>query len=175
MPALENGEIPQYHVAAVLERDGLVAHAGLLRSVERVIAAGRAIRSKTEPLAPDQPRPGDAEVMNLFAPKQRVMPVVVAVILMCVPIRLRLGRVVDSAVISSLLIGERRFSGDDRAALLQVQVNLTLQADRKAQIVPSGKNHHSTSRCHRRFNGAVDGLRVQRLAVPGRAVLADVE
>src|SRR5580692_3710916 len=100
------------------------------------------------------------------------MPVVMAVILISVPIRLRLGCIVDSAVVPRFLTGERRLGGYDRAALLKMQVNQAFQVDREAEIVSRRKNNYSATRCRRCFNGAVDGLRIQRFAVAGGAIFA---
>ncbi len=68
MAAFEDGKIAQQDVAAVFERDGLVADARLLGNIDGVIAAGVAIRAETQAFAVDQARAGDAEVVHVFAP-----------------------------------------------------------------------------------------------------------
>jgi len=75
MAAFEHGEVAQDNIVAVLERDGLVADAGLLGNVDWVVAAGGWVISKAEALAEDQPGAGDAEVVQVFTPDERVVPV----------------------------------------------------------------------------------------------------
>ena len=54
---------------------------------------------------------------------------VMAVILESFPRCIGLGRVVDSSVVAGLLAGQWRVGCDDRAALLQVQMNLALEVN----------------------------------------------
>ena len=103
------------------------------------------------------------------------MPVVMAVILISVPGGIRLGSIVDTTVIARLLTGERRVGSHDCAALLKVQVNLALEANRETEISSRGKDHHSSAHGRGSFDGTVDGFRVHRLAVPRRAIFANIE
>ena len=124
--ALEDGEVAQQDVAAVLEGDGLVADAGLLGLVHRVVAAriemalglsGRSARhggrglavgggasgrlgkeaayfsgcstagpgAEAEAFSVDEAGAGDGDVVEVFTPDERVVPVVVAVVLIRLP------------------------------------------------------------------------------------------
>ena len=61
------------------------------------MARHRPLRSRSvrQTFAPDQSRAGDAEVVKVFAPQQRVVPVIMPIILVGVPRRLRLGSIVQ--------------------------------------------------------------------------------
>src|SRR5271170_7721510 len=102
MAAFQDREIAQQYVVAVLERDRLVADAGLLRHVDGVVAAGGPLGAEAEPFAVDQSRAGDAEVVDVFAPQQGIVPVVMTVILIGVPFRFGLCWVVDAAAVPRL-------------------------------------------------------------------------
>src|SRR6185437_14503514 len=86
--ASQNGEITQQHVAAVLERDGLVADAWRFsaRSIVSLAAA--------EPLAPDEAPANDGDVMLVFAPDKAVVKMSVAKVLVSIGGGIRLGGVV---------------------------------------------------------------------------------
>ena len=103
--ALEDGEVAQYDVAAVPEADGLVAGAGLFGDVSGISTACGAVRAEAQPLAPEKAWPGDGEVADAVAPKQRVAPVVVAPILVGFPRRVRFGRVIGPAHVAGGLAG----------------------------------------------------------------------
>ena len=175
MAAFENREVAQQDVAAVLERDRLVADAGLFGYIDRVVAASVPVCAEAEPFAIDQPGAGDAEVVDVFAPEQGVVPVIVAVVLVGVPWGVGLGCVVGSAVIAGLFAGEWRVGGDDGAALQQEQMNEALEMNGEAEVVSGGKDDDSATSGGGRFDGVVDGVGVEGLAVSGCAVLADVE
>ena len=103
------------------------------------------------------------------------MPVVVAVILVSIPRGFGLGGVIGAAVITGLFAGKRRVGGDDGSALQQMQMDQALEVNGEAEIASRREDDHpATSGC-RCFNGAIDGLGVEGLAVAGGAVLADVE
>jgi hypothetical protein len=88
------------------------------------------------------------------------MPVVMAVILIGVPLGLGLGGIVDAAVVAGRLAGLGRVGGHDGAALLQMQVDMALQADGKAKVASRREENHSAARGRRRFDGLVDGATV---------------
>jgi len=103
--ALEDGEVAEDDVAAVLEGDGLVADAGLLGDVDGIVAACGAAGAEAEAATVDEAGAGDAEVVKIFSPEERVVPVVVAVVLIGVPVGFGLGWVVESAVVACGLAG----------------------------------------------------------------------
>ena len=173
--ALENREVAEDDVAAALEGDGLVADAGLLGAIDRVGATSRASGPEAEALAPDKPRPGDREVADVLAPDQRVVPMVVAVVLVSVPGGLGLGGVVGSAHVAGGLAGKRRLRGDDSGTLREVEVNVALETDGERDIVASGEDNCASASGRDRLDGLVDGGRVDRLAVAGGSEGADVE
>ena len=64
--ALEDGEVAQENVAAVFERDGFVADAGLLGDVDGIVcraALGCAVGAEAEAFAVDEAGAGDGEVV----------------------------------------------------------------------------------------------------------------
>jgi len=67
VPALQHGKVAQQHVAAVLQRNRLVAHSRLLGSNSWVVAAGSALRAKDSGPCPRSGPSRDAEVVNVFA------------------------------------------------------------------------------------------------------------
>jgi hypothetical protein len=111
--AFEDGEVAQDDVAAVLEGDGFVADAGLL-GYEADSCRGRRVvgaAAEAEAFAVDEAGAGDAEVVEVFAPEEGVVPVVVAVVLVGVPGGVGLGCVVGAAVVAG---GCRREVGSRR-------------------------------------------------------------
>src|SRR6266567_1445928 len=93
---LEDLEIAQLHVAAVLQADGLVAHApgaafGGIASFGAVVAR--------QPFSPDAARPIDRNVVEVLAPDQAVVPVIVTIVLVGFP-RLNRFRFVVAARLS---------------------------------------------------------------------------
>ncbi len=246
MAALEDGEVAQVDVAAVLQRDGLVGDAGLFGLEDGVVAAGIASRSSkcacstgpgcascrasssgragcgcralcasaagsgctgcassrgsvgpagaeagagcaragrgtsgakavAESLAPDEAGAGDGEVADAVAPEERVVPVVVAVVLIGVPRVLGLGGVVGPAHVAGGFAGLGRVGGDDGATLREIQIDVALQPDGEADVVPPGKEDGATTGGRGGFNGLVDGGRIDGLAVAGGAECAYVE
>src|ERR1700730_6053322 len=115
MAAVQNGEVARNDVAAVLERDSLIADARLLGDKRRTI--GRVAEASGEAFAPDEARAGDAEVVNVLAPQQRIVPMVMAVVLIGVPCGVRFSRVVYTAVVAGFLTGQGRIGGEDGASL----------------------------------------------------------
>ena len=86
MPAVQDGEIAQGHVAAILQADGFVTNSGRQRVA---ISAAQA-------LAPNQALTFDGNVFQIFAPDQAVVPVAVAKVLKLVP-GIGLGRIIAAA------------------------------------------------------------------------------
>ena len=79
----EDGKVAEDDVAAVLEGDGFVADTGLLGGVAGVVAARGAVGSETEAFAVDEAGAGNGEIVDVFAPEEGVVPVIVAVVLEC--------------------------------------------------------------------------------------------
>ena len=88
VPAVEDGEIAQRHVAAKLERDGFVAASAALPARQR--------------LAADQRRPPTIDdVLQAFAPDQAVVEMAVAEVLKLVPL-VGLRRIVGGRIARTL-------------------------------------------------------------------------
>ena len=103
------------------------------------------------------------------------MPVIMPIILVGVPGGLRLGGIVHATVVAGLLVGTRAVRGQNRAPLLQVQVHIALQTNRKAKIRPRREQHHPTAHCGCRFNRMIHRTRIQRLAVARSTEFTHIE
>ena len=77
---------------AVLQSNGLVAHTWLAAVGKVKLTAP----SAAEAFAPDEPRAEDGSVVDVFAPDQGVVPVIMAVVLVGLPRTLRLGGIVSA-------------------------------------------------------------------------------
>jgi len=64
-----------------------------------------------------------------LAPEQGIVPVIVAVVLIDVPLRIGFGGIVDATVIAGGLAGEGGPGGDDGAAFLKVQAHVAAEMD----------------------------------------------
>src|SRR6185437_14954747 len=78
---LEDGEVAEDDVAAVLHGDGFVAYARLLCDVDGIVAAGTAPGTEAEAFAVDGAGTGDRDIVNVLSPDQGVVPVIVAIVL----------------------------------------------------------------------------------------------
>jgi len=105
--AFEDGKIAKDDVVAVLESDGLIAYAGLLSDKRAALVLLRPAIG--EAFAPDEAGAGDADVMEVFAPEQRVVPVVVSVVLIGIPCCFWFGGIVNATVVAGQVTGEGRF------------------------------------------------------------------
>src|ERR1700749_454568 len=103
------------------------------------------------------------------------MPMVVSVILIGLPRRIGFCRVIDASVITGLLAGTWRVSRKDRTSLLQLQVHVAFQMNRKAKIGPLREAHSTSPRCRSCLDRMVHRDRIQRLAIPRGPVLANIE
>ena len=175
MAAFEDREIAEDHVAAVLESDRLVAYTSLLGFVDWVVAAGRVGVSEAETLAVDEARAGDANVVNVFAPEQRVVPVVVSVVLVGVPRSVGFSCVVGAAVVAGGRVLKRRVRGENGRTLRQMERDVALQSNGEAEPRAGGKQDRATTGGCCGFNCFVDGGRVDGLAIADCAVRSDVE
>ena len=116
MTAVQNGEIPQRDVAAILQADGLVGYSWILRLQSRA-------RAFTQALAPDEPRSEDSDVVKILAPDQAVAPVAVAVVLILPPlVRFRW-------IVSATSSWRRWIGGHQRSPFSQVQRDIALEVD----------------------------------------------
>ena len=111
------------------KRDGLVTDAGLFGNIDGVIAAGVAIGAETQAFAVDQPRAGDADVVDAFAPQQRIVPMIMTVVLKGIPLCIWFGGIIGAAVVACLLARQWRIGCQDGASLVKNQVDLALQVD----------------------------------------------
>src|ERR1039458_2167068 len=151
---------------AVLESDSLVADSSLFSPEDRVVAAGLFPPAMAEAFSPDKSWSEYPEVVDVLAPDKAIVPVIVAVVLICVPRGLGLGCVVGPAHITCGLVGEWRVGGKNRRTLLQEKRHKAFQADREARIDSGRKDDHSAPSGGGSFNRSVDGRRVDRLAIP---------
>lgn len=160
---------------AVFQRDTLVAHARLLGDIDGIVAPRGAVGAKAEALAVDRAGSGDADVCNAFTPDERIVPVVVTVILVVLPRRVRLGRVIRPTVVACRGAGQRGLRGDDGRTLRKIKPNVTLQVNREAQPCSRGENYRAPTGGRGCVNGFVDGGRVNGLAIADGAIRADIE
>jgi len=151
--ALQHRDILQCHVLAELEADRLVAHAYQAALLAR------------EPLAVDQARARDRDILQSDAPDERIFPVAVAEILVFV-VLVRLGLVVTLA-----LGGE---GGYDLCPLFEVEVDVALEANRVAGILAGGEVDRATAGCGGLLDGAVNGGRVDGHAIGFGAVVLHI-
>src|ERR1039458_2487026 len=105
-------------------------------SVGRCPGAGAAAPAKS--LAMDQTRTEDGNILQVFSPKQAVMPVAVPKILVLVPL-ICLGRIVSSATV------RRRIGGEDRRAMFEVQGDVALEMNWKTQVRARRELHLSAT------------------------------
>ena len=119
MAAFEDGEVAQEDVAAVLEGNRFVGYSGLLcYEAEGVVVGAAAVG---EAFAPDESGAGDAEVVEVLAPEEGVVPVVVAVVLVGLPGVVGLACIVFAAVVAGIVAGKWGVCGEDGAALHEVE------------------------------------------------------
>ena len=149
MAAIGDGEIAQRHVAAELQRDGLVA-ARSAAAIQRL--AGYASTAD------------DRDILQTLAPNQAVVKVAVAGVLKLIPF-VRFRRVIRGRVAA-------RF---DHRSALQLQRDITAQADRARNPCTWRDDYCSTAGRSRSVDGLVDRLAALRFAIAFRAVGGDVE
>src|SRR6266496_702996 len=80
VPAVKDGKIAQQDVAAVLQRNGLVAHSCLLGD-------GTGTSATAQAFAPDQAAADDCNVFKPLSPDQAIVPMIVAKVLVALPRR----------------------------------------------------------------------------------------
>ena len=132
------------HVAAVLQRDGFVGDAGLRRVVKRVVAALLILHpaAEREALTPDQPRSADSDIVQILAPDQRVMPVVMTVVLIRVVTAAAWFRsVIHSAQLAGGFARQWGCSGLKHGTRREKKMNVALQPDRETKIRPRWEHH----------------------------------
>ena len=69
MACLEDAEVAEEHVAAVLEGDGLVADSSLLGNVDGIVAARCAVAAEAKPFPIDESGAGVMETSCRFSPQ----------------------------------------------------------------------------------------------------------
>ena len=126
-----------------------------------------------EALAPDEAGAGDGDVVEVFAPDEGVVPVVVAVVLEVFE-GAGLGVVVGATPIAGGLTGEGRVCREDGAAAGEIELDIVAQADGEADVGAGGEEDDSAAGCCDGVDGLVDGGRVDGLAVASGAVGAYV-
>ena len=142
---------------AGLEADRLVADTG-----------GRGVLAPAQRPAPDAPIALNGDVANPFAPDEAVVVVAVAEILVHVPL-VGLGHVEPAAALCG------RVGRNDGRPGIQVQRDIVLEADGIAQVIAGREHDCSAARGAGRFNGLVDGWRVERFAVARGAKRSHIE
>ena len=148
MAAVDDGDVLDQHVAAQLQRDGLVA-------VQRCGLRGA---TTDQTLAVDLPGTGDRHVGQVLAPDQAVVPVAVPEVLERVA-GARLGRVVPAPV--------RRCGGQDRGVVREVQFDVALQVDRVAGVGTGREVHGATATVRGgRLDDLVDDVGIDGDPVP---------
>jgi hypothetical protein len=159
---VENREIAQRDVAAILQADRFVADAGVFRFRPRAPASA-------ESFAPDQSRPENRNIFEAFAPDQAVVEMTVPEILIVVP-WIRLSGIVGWAA------GTRRgrIRRDNRGAAIEINRDFALQMNRMAEIAAGGKIDGAAAG-RSGLDGFVHRVCVQPLPIARRAERADVE
>src|ERR1700719_3299015 len=87
MAAMQDGEVAQQNILAILERDRLVRDA-------RVFSDRTPVFPSAQALAPNEPRPIDGNILQVLAPDQAIVPMAMTVILVLVPRLIRLRGIV---------------------------------------------------------------------------------
>src|SRR5215472_3270394 len=108
--------------------------------------------------------------MQVFAPEQAVVPVIVAVILIIFPRGIRFRRIVT---IRCAVLGS--FRREDGGSLVDVKSNVALEMNGIAGIRSSGKVDRATASFGCGFDRFVDGGSIQCLAVASPAKRLHVE
>jgi hypothetical protein len=103
--------------------------------------------------------------VQILAPDQRIMPVTVPTILICLKL-VGLG-----GIVSAIRAGR---AGDDGAAAVEIQNDVALEVDRKAEIFPRGEMHRAAPGGGGGFDGFVDRRRIDGDAIAFSAVIANV-
>ena len=164
MAAMEDGEIAQQHVVAVLQANGFVAHA-------RLFGPGSAAGAPAEALAPDAARAGDGDVLEALAPQQAVAKMAVPVILILAPL-VGLGQVVGARSAGALGRGIGR---DDGGAHVEIEGHIAHQVNGIAEVAAGGEENGSAAGRGRGLDGLVDGGGVERRSASGGPESPDVE
>ena len=165
MPAVEDGEIAEDDVAAVLERDGLVADAAA-----RLCWAAPFPRAAAQAFALDEAGADDAK-SGCSRPRSGCCASDCGRSPGKAPTGLGLGGVVAAGG-----AGHRRaWRGEDGRALLKEERDVTLEVDGVAGIDAGGKDDGSAARVGSCVDGSVDGGSVDGCAIAFRAKAADIE
>jgi len=125
------------------------------------------IAQQTSP--PDSAWSQYGDVLELLAPDQAVAPMTVAEILID-----KIAVDVWLEVVVAGLSGLWLVGGNDRRALIKEERDITLHADRVAEIVARRERDGSTAGRGRSLDGLIDGRRIERPAITLRAVFSDV-
>ena len=123
MTSLQDGEVAQQNVAAVLQRDGFVADAGLLGFETRIVTACSAL-TEGQTLTVDQSGTDDRYVAKVLSVEEGIWPVVVTVVLIFFPRLLCAGWVIDAAVVTSGVTDLGRVRGEDGTPLRKIQTDI---------------------------------------------------
>ena len=162
VPAVQDRDVTQRDVAAVLERDRLVGDAGLLGDRSRPVAF-------TQAPTPDQAGTENRDVVEILAPDQAVVPVAVTEVLIGVE-GVRLGLVI--AIGGS---GRQWVGRDQSCALVQIEADVTAQMHRMGQIVAGRKMDAAAPGRRRGIDRTIDRDGIERLTVADGAIVPDVE
>ncbi len=144
---------------AILQRNRFVSGPRLVFFVERISSP-----ATIQPFAPDSTRSRDAAIVQVLAPDQTVVPVGVTVILVRMPGRIGLGRVIAA----SGSIG-RLGCRQNRRPLIQKQRDIAFQVDGIARIRSRREVNHPATCSRRRINRLIHRRRVDGSSVTDRA------
>ena len=114
--------------------------------------------------------------MDVFAPQQRIVPVIVTIILERFPWRIRLCGIV-ACRLDNRYVHPAAANRRPRIVLpwQQMQVHLALQMDGETEIGARWKDNHSASGSSGGFDRPVHGIGVQGLAIADRAKGPNIE
>ena len=143
MAAAEEFEVADGNLAAVAQRQCLVGNGRARGSLSGFSAPQHSC-------AVNQSLALNSDIMQVFAPYQRVVPMTMAEILIVRVVRLGL-------VVSHRVADRSRFH---HSSLLEPQGDVALQVDGIAEIGTLWQYHCSSALACRPFDGSVDGRRV---------------
>ena len=113
----------------------------------------------------DKPLPFDGQVVQIFAPKERVVPMTVPIVL--------ITRLVGFGLVVAFGIGHR--SRLDDSTTFEAQGDARTQMDGIAEISAFGNDHQSPTRRSSTFDGGIDGRRIDVPSVTQGTEVTHVE
>jgi len=143
----------------VLQRNRFVADARIFRPGSIAPAA------TAKSFSPNETRPKNRKIVNIFAENKAVVKMAVAVVLIVIPL-VGLGSIV--------LPSRSGTGGKDGHTLRQIKIYSALEVNRVAEISARQEVQSAASRSGDGFDGAIDGRSVDRIPVTLGAEFANI-